>query len=1302
MATLVLGLVGNWLGGSLIGALGAIAGRFVDQVLFEPTITREGPRLSDLTFSASTEGAPMPRVWGRMRVSTQVIWATRYKEEKKTSETGGKGGPKVKTTEYSYSVSFAIGLCEGPISGVGRVWADGKVIDLSDYTHRLNTGDETQEADPLIAAIEGEDRAPGFRGTAYLVFEDMPLEKFGNRVPQLTVEVIRRPPAVEPGLEDLMKAVTVIPGTTEFGYATTPVFTSEAPLLGIEASAGENVHAGGPVTDFVASLNQLEEEAPGVAHVSLVVAWHGDDLRCGNCQIRPRVENAGKYTSPFEWRVGPVTRDTAVVVSQISGTPAVGGAPGDRSVYEAIVELKARGFEVTLYPFILMDIAAGNGLADPYGGGEQAAYPWRGRITCHPAPGQPGTVDKTATAATQVAAFFGAADAADFAWDAAARHVTYAGPDEWGLRRQVLHLATIAAAAGGVDMFLIGSELVALTTVRSAASTYPAVAQLASLAAEVRSIVGGSTRLGYAADWSEYHSHRPGDGSGDVFFHLDPLWADAEIDFVGIDNYLPIADWRDGTDHLDAVAGAPSIYDLDYLRGNIEGGEYFDWFYANDAARDAQTRTPITDGGGKPWVYRNKDIRSWWLNQHFNRPGGVEAMGATAWVPQAKPIVFTEIGCPAVDKGANQPNVFIDAKSSESALPHYSSGRRDDAMQRAYLEAWLGYWQPAAGNNPLSGVYAGRMVDHTRSHVWTWDARPWPEFPQLVEVWADGPNWELGHWLTGRLGAVRLADVVDDIAGGFGVTIDVSDLTGLVLGYQADRVMSARDLIGPLATTHFFDGYESGSTIRFRHRGAAPAGTFSRADVVQRQAGDFALTRAQESELPRGVDLRFYRPDADYRQSTARSRRLSGEARAIAQEGFAIALRQGRAGAIADIMLFQAHIERDSAEFGLPPSALAWEAGDVAKLTIEADAGERSMAFRIGEIGLGADRPVRAVRQEAQVYDQDDGPETTPVVPRPKSVAPPAVHFLDIPMLSDGDSSTAHAPRVAAWSSPWLPVDVYRGPGGLVTPLLDTGISQRAPIGVTTAPLARGPAWRWDRASELTVKMATGESLVAALAADVLAGANVGAVKTAAGRWEIVQWRDATLLTPRTWRLTTLLRGQRGSDADMADEIAAGAAFVVLDGTVQATALPASLARSPQTWSWGPSNRLPNDPLFQSAELTFEAIGLRPLSPVFLRADRDIATGDVALSWIRRTRLGGDDWDAAEVPLGEASERYLAEVMDGVAVKRAFDVTLPTADYTAAEQTADWGAPPASIVWRVRQWSAAIGWGAARSRTSHL
>ena len=117
---------------------------------------------------------------------------------------------------------------------------------------------------------------------------------------------------------------------------------------------------------------------------------------------------------------------------------------------------------------------------------------------------------------------------------------------------------------------------------------------------------------------------------------------------------------------------------------------------------------PITDGAyGEPWVFRYKDLRSWWSNPHHDRMRWRPLGLATAWVPLSKPIRFTEFGCAAVDKGTNQPNKFIDAKSSESGLPAWSNGRRDDLIQMQYLLA-TSSTGPIRQNNPLSALYGGR------------------------------------------------------------------------------------------------------------------------------------------------------------------------------------------------------------------------------------------------------------------------------------------------------------------------------------------------------------------------------------------------------------------------------------------------------------------------------------------------------------------------------------------------------------------------------------------------------------------
>ncbi|MGR3468561.1 MAG: baseplate multidomain protein megatron, partial [Shimia sp.] len=684
MATVVLSAagaaVGGMVGGSVLGlssqvigrAVGAAVGRAIDQkVMGSGSRVVESGRIDRFRLNGASEGTAIPQIYGRMRVPGEVIWATEFLE---SSETAGGGGgkwspPEPEVREYSYSISLAIALCEGVITRVGRIWADGEEIDRASVTFRTYHGTRDQAPDPKIAAVQGTDATPAFRGVAYVVFEDLELRQFGNRVPQFTFEVIRPPQAtaldaVPAGMADAVQAVALMPGSGEYALNRETIFVDR----GVGDTETANEHTPSAQSNLEVALDQLEEELPRCEATSLIVSWFGDDLRVGSCSITPRAEQAADDGAVEQWTVGGQDRSQLPIVPQQDGRPVYGGTPSDASVVGSIQALKAHGQAVTFYPFVLMTQMPGNTLPDPYTGQPgQPALPWRGRITMSAAPGQPGSPEGTAQAAAEVAAFFGDAALGDFAVDGTEVAFTGSG---FGYRRFILHYAHLCKAAGGVEAFCVGSELRGITWIRDEAG-FPAVEALRQLARDVRAILGPDTKISYAADWSEYFGFHPQDGSGDVYFHLDPFWADEAVDFIGIDNYMPLSDWRDGRDHADA-AQARSIYDLDYLRANVEGGEGYDWFYASAADRAAQVRSPITDGAyGEDWIFRYKDLRNWWVHEHLERRGGVELTEPTAWVPQSKPFWFMEYGCAAIDKGTNQPNKFLDPKSSESAIPYF-------------------------------------------------------------------------------------------------------------------------------------------------------------------------------------------------------------------------------------------------------------------------------------------------------------------------------------------------------------------------------------------------------------------------------------------------------------------------------------------------------------------------------------------------------------------------------------------------------------------------------------------------------
>ncbi|MEO1139178.1 MAG: glycoside hydrolase TIM-barrel-like domain-containing protein [Pseudomonadota bacterium] len=1252
MATVVLSAAGAALGGTVGGSLiglsmaavgrfaGAVIGRSIDQRLMgSGSDTVETGRVSRLRLTGTGEGDAVAQVFGRMRLAGQVIWATEFRETASTSGGGGKGGPpRPKVTQYSYSLSLAVAVCEGEISHIGRIWADGIEISPSDLTLRVYTGGTDQVPDPKIEAVEGVGTVPAYRGTAYVVIEDLDLTPYGNRVPQFTFEVSRPTPASQAGAElepiYALRGAALLPGSGEYALAT----SAANMYFGPGSQQPTNVNSPSGKTDFATTLEQLSGEIPGLKSSSLIVSWFGDDLRCDRCTIRPKIEQSEFDAGNMPWQVAGLTRETAELVPQdAGGQPVYGGTSTDQSVIEAIIALKDAGQDVMYYPIILMDQLAGNALGDPYSDDDdQPALPWRGRITTSAAPGRPASPDGTASAEAEVAAFFGTASAADFippegeegdpvfgdgtsgtnnenpievvpnAFDLIGytgpkveSPIVYSGPDEWGYRRFILHQAALCAAAGGVESFCIGSEMRGLTQIRGANNSFPAVAALMDLASEVRILLGPDVKISYAADWSEYFGYQPQDGSGDRFFHLDPLWAHDDIDFIGIDNYMPLSDWRDGSDHLDAQAGYDAIYALDYLQANIEGGEGYDWFYSSDAARDVQNRTPISDDEyGEPWVWRYKDIRNWWQNLHHERINGVRDANPTVWLPQSKPIRFTEYGCAAIDKGTNQPNKFLDPKSSESSLPYFSDGRRDELMQHQYLRAMLDYWADQA-NNPTSAMYEAPMIDMEHAYVWAWDMRPYPYFPNNRDLWSDGDNYARGHWINGRLSARSLASVIEEICARSELPhCDTSRVYGMVRGYTVDQVAEARSALQPLMLRYGFDAVDRDGVLRFVMRDGQPDRIIDLETLVRDPEMDGVLeeTRGSTVELAGRVRLRFIEADGDFEVISEEAVLPDQATHAVSSSEMPLAMTRAEGRQTVERWLSEARVSTDTLRVTLPPSQLDTGAGDVIALP----EGDAKGLFRIDRVDqLAGAQKVEAVRIEPESYRPADF-EDESVSLRPFSApSPVSPFFLDLPLFTGEE--VPHAPHIAVTAEPWPGSAALYSSDENANYTLNKIVASRTPVGVLDTDMPAGPSGRIDRSDAVQVRMLSGHlESVSDLA--FLNGANLCAIGDGTpDNWEVVQFRDVELVDTDTYLLRHRLRGQGGTER--LEGWPKGSFLVRLDGTPQQIDLAETKRGLARFYRIGPAARPFDDPSYSAARLAFDGIGLRPLSPVKLQLE---------------------------------------------------------------------------------------------------
>ncbi len=1278
MATLAFSLAGQFVGGAIGGpigatigrALGAIAGSAVDNALFGETSEQKiGP---DIRLQNSSEGAPIAKIYGWNRVSGNIIWATEL-ERIVGQSSGAKGTSPSAKKEDLIVANCAVSFCEGEVSYLGNIWADGELLDTNGLNIRFYRGTNSQLPDSLITAKQGANKTPAYRNICYIVFERLPLEQFGNRIPNISVELCRS----VGDLEQSIRAITVIPGATEFGYDPVP----RVQIISPGKVVSENAHVVGQTSNWTISIDELVALCPNLEHVALIVSWFGDDLRCGSCKIQPRVESSNRNIKNTTWRVNGLSRQQVPTVTYINNAPAYGGTPSDNSVLAAIADLKSRGLKVTLYPLMMMDISSNNSLTDPYTQNiGQSAYPWRGRITCNPAIGVAGSPDKSAAIIPQINAFNGNANVAHFS--ASGQTVNYSGPTDWGYRRMILHYAKLMQLAGGVNAFIIGSEMKQMSFLRSSQEQFPFVDDLVNLAADVKSIVGANTKVTYAADWSEYSGYQPSDGTGDKYFHLDPVWASPNIDAIGIDNYMPISDWRDGNAHADAqIASSP--YELDYLKSNIAGGEGYDFYYASSADREAGNRSPISDGAyNEPWIWRYKDLYNWWSNAHHNRIGGVRSALPSAWIPQSKPFWLTELGCGAVDKGSNRPNAFADPKSVENALPYFSSGAPDPIQQRQHLRAYHSYWQPSSpdfdiDNNPISSVYGANMLDPDRIYIWTWDARPFPAFPKFLNIWSDGNNYKTGHWLTGRLGAMGAAELIKAMAKDYNVDItDIIDGDVFIEGAQIANITSLRNAISSILDAASLEIFDKETGLKVSRISNLIAANISGNNLAQNEGEIISRKQPDSSQIIGQLALTHYERQYAYSSSTISAISLKGEAIASLNSG--LVMSSANTSKAAQNALTRLNVSDDIVEFALPNSFLALEVGDIVEIE-----GQANGPFVINEIRDGNMRKISARATFFQPAYTNSETEISTNFSAIPIVGEPLVIAAHLPSKSSENSISRLL--FGALSDPWT--------GDIIIKEQDTDIelarlTNSATIGVVSETIFASGSSLWDNAASLKIELYSGH-LSSASEISVMANNNRLAVERDDGTWEIIGFVEAELVSSNNYTLTKLLRGLGGTDSSNSS-ISAGNQVILLDQNVLfVDVTPDMLGTNIVATAFAGANDA------QGVELNID-INLdpaKPLNPVHLSAKRDAQNDDVNISWVRRTRLNGDSWALSEVPLELVPENYQIDIYDGANIVRSLESSSSSFIYSSANQIVDFGLLPNNFNFEVAQISATLGAG---------
>nr|MBL8412737.1 hypothetical protein [Dechloromonas sp.] len=528
--------------------------------------------------------------------------------------------------------------------------------------------------------------------------------------------------------------------------------------------------------------------------------------------------------------------------------------------------------------------------------------------------------------------------------------------------------------------------------------------------------------------------------------------------------------------------------------------------------------------------------------------------------------------------------------------------------------------------------------------------------------------------------------------------IDTSNLTDAVRGYRVASTAAIRAALDPLQGAWPFDVVPDGYKIRFHRRGVAPSvATIEAAELDAREPGaqpGARLTdvREMDTQLPCRVSISFLDFEREYDVGEQYAERLNTDSVNVMSIDMPIVMTATEAARRADVLLYMYWLERNKVQLTLPPTFKALQPADI--ITVN-DYG-RSYDLRITQVSEANERlEIQATYADNARYDSTLQGATSSVSAAPLTIPGAALGFpLDIPLLGAGYDRPGFPVALTGYFPSWNGGVLYRSDDAGQT---WTGVAAAGPgvvAGYAVNALgAPQDARLIDSAGRLTVRLYSGD-LYSISEGQMLNGANHFAYGRD-GAWEIVAARTCSQQPDGSYYLTDLLRGRFGTEWAMAGHNA-GDVIVLLDANalvfVEQSLNNIGLSRTWKAVTYG----YKIDDAY-AIDYAYTGVNLECLSPVWINGDRHATTNDWTLTWVRRTRVGGEWRDNVDATLGEAAERYDVELYTDATyttVKRTFaGLISPTVTYTTTQQIADFGAVQATLYLRVYQVSADVGRG---------
>ncbi|GAT77099.1 hypothetical protein EHRUM3_03710 [Ehrlichia ruminantium] len=790
-----------------------------------------------------------------------------------------------------------------------------------------------------------------------------------------------------------------------------------------------------------------------------------------------------------------------------------------------------------------------------------------------------------------------------------------------------------------VDAFVIGSDLIGLTRVTDTHNNYPAIHELIKLARYVKTQVGSNTIVTYAANWREYHSNNGN-------YNIDELWSSQYIDVIGINAYFPL------TDMPQPIQG---FTEQDIINGWYSG-EGYDYFYLD--AEKKQDKVLYKQNNNQ---YAWKNIKQWWSQYHFNQDNS-----KTTWIPRSKKIWFTQYGFPSIDNCTSQPSIFID-------YPQYN---KYSTFSQRSIDF---YAQKIALIGTINAWHDSEMVEHM--FLKEWDARPYPYFPQLQNIWQDAQNWQIGYWIQGKLSLLGISHIIHNILTNIGLQdskIEIENLHNAVDGYAITEAQSARSILNTLQNIYNFEIIEKDGKLVITSNNLSSIYNIPTNDIISNHKNSYLkITKTKSSNLINRINFMYLNKNDDYKVSLQYARLPFIQNTIIRNFHIPIVLNNNQAKIITQNILNKKLNNQYTFYLTLPIKYIWLDVNDTIKIEYN------NLSFEIKITNIYLDNlfiNIEGISNTELLNYQSFSFENTTIQEETTDIT--SIRILDLPCFQNIDNVLYFMVirKKAEWN------------GSIIYSQDDTehykhalSINTEAIVGITIDTLDNGPITIPDTANTLTILLKTGH-LNSITSLFINNRSNLALIGN-----EIIQFKNAKHIRENLYQISHMLRGRFGTELYI-NKHKNREFFVLLDNLPYIKISKSSIKKSLMYKVI--FNRSP----FSEEELThiYYANNLQPLSVVHVKGTRDIHN-NLTITWIRRARINGEWIDNTDTPLDEEIESYDVEILDDQnIIKRTITIrNSSTFIYSIEQQNIDFKSIQKNLNVKIYQNSNTVGRGHA-------